>query len=174
MFAAYQVAIDAPYHVVSDRLNHLMNWSVLHGVSEAAYEGGLETLLRVGPFGATRGLSRLVRVHSLKPVRRNGETTVALRWEATGVTGDLFPVLDAQLTLAPDGEHRSRLELVGSYRPPLGPAGTILDRAIMGRVAEATIRTLLEQAVAVLANPAEATDPQTAPSWRPLPNPEES
>jgi hypothetical protein len=174
MFAAYEVAIDAPYDVVRVRLNHLMNWGVLHGVSEAAYEGGLETMLRVGPYGAIRGLSRLVRVHSLKPVRRNGETTVALRWEATGVTGDLFPVLDAQLTLAPDGAARSRLELVGSYRPPLGPAGAALDRAIMGRVAEATIRTLVERAAAVLANPAEAADPQTGPSWRPIPNPEES
>jgi hypothetical protein len=173
MFAAHQVAIDAPYDVVCDHLNHLLNWGVLHGVSEVAYEGGLETMLRVGPFGATWGLSRLVRVHSLKPIRRDGETTVALRWEATGVTGDLFPVLDAQLTLAPDGEQRSRLELVGSYRPPLGPAGAALDRAIMGRVAEATIRTLLERAAAVLADPAEAANPQTAPSWRPLPNPEE-
>jgi hypothetical protein len=175
MFAAYRITIDAPYRVVTDRLTHLMNWGVLHGVSEAAYEGGLETILRVGPFGATRGLSRLVRVHSLQPVTGDGDTTVALRWEATGVTGDLFPVLDAQLTLTPDGEDRCHLELVGSYRPPLGPAGVALDRAIMGRVAEATIRTLLEKAAAVLANPAEAApDPQPMPSWRPLPNPEES
>jgi hypothetical protein len=175
MFAAYQVAIGAPFPVVSDRLTHLMNWGVLHGVSESAYEGGLETMLRVGPFGTTRGLSRLVRVHSLPPVRRDGEVTVALRWEASGVTGDLFPVLDAQLTLTADGADRSRLELIGSYRPPLGRAGEALDRAIMSRVAEATIRSLLEQAAAILANPPEPqANPDATLSWRPLASPEES
>ena len=44
---------------------------------------------------------------------------LALRWEATGAGGRLFPVLDADLTLAPDGEG-TVLPLAGSYRPPLG------------------------------------------------------
>lgn len=174
MFAVHQVAIDAPYHVVNARLSQFLNQGAVDGVSEAAYEGGLEATLRVGPFGATRGLSRLVRVHSLGPVSQDGKATVSLRWEATGVTGDLFPVLDAELTLTPEGEQRSRLELVGSYRPPLGRAGAALDRAIMAHVAEATIRSFLERAAAALANPAESqAHPPAVSFWRLKANAEE-
>jgi polyketide cyclase/dehydrase/lipid transport protein len=173
MFAAHHVTIDAPYEVVSARLSHLMNWGVLHGVSEEAYEGGLETLLRVGPFGITRGLSKLVRVRALEPIRRADKTTVSLRWEATGVTGELFPVLDADLVLAPEGEHGSRVELTGTYRPPFGRAGVALDRTIMRRVAEATIRSLVDRVVATLADPAAESSTDTSPQWRPLPNLEE-
>jgi hypothetical protein len=176
MFAAHEVTIDASYQVVSGRLTHLLNWGALHAVSEAAYEGGLESTLRVGPFGGVRGLSRLVRVRTLEPVRRPERMTVSLRWEATGVTGELFPVLDAELILTPAGEDRSRLELVGTYRPPLGRAGVVLDRVIMGRVAEATIRSLLEQTAFELATPEpeRQADPDTVRSWLPLANPEES
>lgn len=157
MFAIHEITLDAPYQVVSERLAHLVDWGTLHGVSEAVYEGGLDTVMRVGPFGATRGLSKLVRVHALEPVRRDGKTTVSLRWEATGMAGGLFPVLDADLTLTPDGANRAHLELVGGYRPPLGPTGAALDRAIMGRIADATIRSLLERVAAAI------TDPPTGP-----------
>lgn len=67
-----------------------------------------------------------------------------------GLTGQLFPALDAELTLSPDGEHRSRLRLVGSYRPPLSRVGEVLDRTIMLQVAEATIRALLERSAEAL------------------------
>lgn len=141
MFAAYEISLDTPYEVVCTRPGHLINRSPLRNLSSAVYQGGLDTVVRVGPFGGTRGLSKLVRLQALDPVRRDGKTTVSLRWEATGGAGELFPVLDADLTVSPDGDDRSRLDLVGSYRPPLGRAGAALDRAIMGRVAEATIRS---------------------------------
>jgi len=174
MFAAHRVSIDTAYQVVVVRLSQFMNWGALDGVSEAAYERSLETTLRVGPFGSTRGLSRLVRVNTLEPVSHDGKTTVSLRWEATGTTGDMFPVLDAELTVTPDGAERSHVELVGSYRPPLGRAGAALDRAIMAHVAEATIRSFLERVAAVLANPAESrARPEAAQNWRLQTNPEE-
>jgi hypothetical protein len=175
VFAAHRITIDAPYAVVSARLTHLLNWGVLRGVSQIAFDGGLESTARVGPLGATWGLSRLVRVRTLPPVRQPDRTTIGLRWEAAGVTGDLFPVLDAELTLTPDGQTRTRLELVGSYRPPLGRAGMTLDRAIMGRVAAATISSFLEQAGAVLADPSPQAqaDHTPEPSWAPTISPDE-
>jgi hypothetical protein len=69
--------------------------------------------------------------------------TVPLRWEATGMGGDLFPVFDGDLVLKAEDEGRSRVGLVGSYRPPLGRTGVTLDRAVMGRVAEATVRSFV-------------------------------
>ncbi len=155
MFASHQIVIDAPHDVVFARLDHIITWGVLNDVTEAAYEGGLETLLlRVGPLRNRLGVSKLVRVHVWEPVRRGDTTTIGLRWKATGMAGDLFPVFDADLVLTPAGEERSRLELVGSYRPPLGRAGLALDRVILGRIASATIRAVLEGVKASLADPA--------------------
>jgi len=176
MFAAHEVMIEAQCEVASARLVHLLNWGALRGASEAAYEGGLEAVIRVGPFGSERGLSKLVRVRVLDPVRRGVTMTVSLRWEATGVAGELFPVLDADLTLMPEGDDRSRLGLVGSYRPPFGRAGAAPDRAIMGRIATATIRSLLDRVAAAIADPAPNPQPgvDTAPRWRPITEPGES
>jgi len=70
---------------------------------------------------------------------------LAIRWEATGPGGGLFPVLDADLTLAPIGDRATILALAGAYRPPLGAMGAALDRAILHRVASATIRAFLGQ-----------------------------
>ena len=61
---------------------------------------GLTAILRVGPFGETRGAFRLVRVQFFAPARRGATMTVPLRWETAGPAGDLFPVLDADLILA--------------------------------------------------------------------------
>jgi hypothetical protein len=168
MFAAHEVTIDARYDLAAARLVHLIDAGTLRGVSEVAYEGGLEGLAWVGPFGDAPGLSKLVLVRVLDPVRRGTTMTAPVRWEATGAAGELFPVLDADLVLTPDGDDRSRLRLIGSYRPPFGRVGEALDRAIMGRIAGATIRSLLERLALVLADPVPQPQPHTenAARWR--------
>jgi len=60
----------------------------------------------------------------------------------------LFPVLDADLKLAPDGAGSTVLTLAGSYRPPLGTLGEALDRAVLRRVAAATIRSFVARVAA--------------------------
>lgn len=153
MFASHQATIDLPFEAAAARLGHLVRWGAIHSASDTAYEGGSELLLRVGPFGDLPGLSKLVRVRVLAPVRHDATVTVTLRWDATGAAGELFPVLDGDLTLTPEGTDRSRLELVASYRPPLGRAGAAVDRAIMNRVAAATVRSLVDDLVRMLADP---------------------
>jgi len=172
MFASQEVIVQLPREVVSARLGHLMNWGALRGASESAYEGGCELLVRVGPFGDLSGLSKLVRVRVLAPVRHEAVETVSLRWEATGPAGELFPVLDADLTLTGDGDGRSRLAVVGSYRPPLGRAGAAVDRAIMNRVATATLRAILDDLADLLTeSPAYPDAWREIPRWRPAAEP---
>ena len=72
---------------------------------------------------------------------------LAIRWEATGPGGGLVPVLDADLTIAPAGERVTILTMAGASRPPLGTMGAALDRAILHRMASATIRGFLAQVV---------------------------
>jgi hypothetical protein len=113
------------------------------------------------------GACKLVRVRFLDPVCRGDVMTLALRWEATGVTGTLFPVLDADITLTPAGSQATRLALAGCYRAPLGGLGAGLDKAILSRVATATIRALLRNVADSLASPGMTAARQAEPASGP-------
>jgi hypothetical protein len=156
MFSSHDVVIDAPYETSSVRLLHLIDRGALRGISQTACYRGADLLLRVGPLGGVPGLSKLVSARFLDPVRGSDSTTVSLRWEATGVGGDLFPAFDGDLRLSAEDGAWSRLRLVGSYRPPLGRTGVRLDRAVLGRVADATVRSFVEALARVIAVPPEA------------------
>ena len=141
-------AVDA-----AARLASLTGGSSLIRASHAAWDEGIA---RVGPAGPLPGLSKLVRVQFLPAVQRGAVTVLALRWEATGAGGRLFPVLDANITLLPDGEQATLLGLEGVYRPPAGVAGAWLDRTILHRVAAATIRSFLHRIADTISDPAPA------------------
>jgi hypothetical protein len=98
-------------------------------------------------------VSKLVEVHLLHEVTRGESAVLALRWQATGPGGRLFPALDAGLVLTPAGEHATRLSLAGAYRPPLGPVGAGPDKAIFHKVAQATVRSLLARVADALSRP---------------------
>jgi hypothetical protein len=123
MFVAHALELEVSCRAAQARLVNLARGERLSVASQDAYEGELARLIRVGPFGDVRGASKLVRVRFLDPVHRDDVMSMGLRWEATGVTGGLFPVLDADITLTPVGEHATRLALAGSYRPPFGRLG---------------------------------------------------
>jgi hypothetical protein len=171
VFAVHEVTVAARFEVAAGRLAHFVNHGALHSASEAAYEGGMDVGLRVGPFGGIRGLSKLVHVRFADPTTRNGSLTVAVRWEAAGTAGELFPVLDADLALTGDGDERTRLRLDGSYRPPLGRAGVALDRVALSRIAVATIRSLTESVAEAIADPVPEPHPDGEPAarWWPVP-----
>ncbi len=157
MFVAEEAALHTAYPAACAGLLRLTRGGWLTTASDGAYAEGLSGLIRVGPFGDIAGASKLVRVLLLDPVERDGGLTLTLRWEATGVMGRLFPVLDANITLAPDGEG-SLLTLAGAYRPPLSGVGAALDRVVLHRAATATVRSLLGR-IAESIEPAPALAP---------------
>jgi len=123
-------------------------------VAEAAYDEGEQLLSRVGPFGPVPGLSKSVRLQVGKIRDRGDGFVLPLQWSATGPS-ELFPVMEADLEVAPLGAGASQLRLSGSYDPPLGAIGRQLDRLLLHQLAEATVRALLSQLVeALLAEPA--------------------
>ena len=177
MFAGHEVTIEAPFETAAARLVNLLHRGAVSSVCEGAYQDGLAVVLRVGPFRGTWGLSKLVRVCFAEPVRRGATITVPLRWEATGTAGELFPVLDADLILARHGDGQTLLALTGSYRPPFGQAGAILDRVIMHRLATATIHSLLEGLSHAITHPAPQHQPApgtAAPRPQPAIEPDQS
>ncbi len=137
MFAAHHLELPISLADAQHRLASLAEEGGLRGASLHSYEGGVEHLLRAEP------LPKLVRIRFLAPVYRDDGMSVGVRWEATGVVGGMFPVLDANITVTRQDEETTRLELVGCYRPPLGALGTTLDKAILHQVAAVTIRALV-------------------------------
>src|SRR5215469_4850120 len=156
MFTAHDQVLQVSLGAAQTRLASLASRDGLSHASRHAYEYGLEQIMRVGPFGGTPVVSKLVQVRFVEPVYHDDAMTLGLRWEATGFTGGLFPVLDGDLTLSRVDDDTTRLRLVASYRPPLGHLGAGLDKAILSRVAEATMRELLRNIASALANPESA------------------
>jgi hypothetical protein len=140
MFVGDEVWLDISFAVARERLTRLGESGALSGTSEDAYGPGLT---RVG----VAGVSKLVRVQVRELSWTDRSAGLALRWEATGPGGVLFPVLDADLKLAPNGKG-TMLTMAGSYRPPLGSLGEALDRAILRLVAAATMRSFVVQVAA--------------------------
>ena len=163
MFADHAVPLDMDYPAARARFLEMAHADWLDGLSQDAYADGMAGEVRVGPFGSVPGVSKQVRVSLLDPVPRDDMVLVPIRWEATGRLGRLFPLLDANLVLTPDDRGRAVLRITGVYRPPLAGLGEELDRAVLHRVAAATIKSLLRRIAAPLAGPAAEAADQDAP-----------
>lgn len=144
MFVGDEMSLEVGFAAARERLAQLTDSGGLVSTSEDAYSHGTTRMMRVG----VGGLSRLVRVQVRELAGTDTSAGLAIRWEVAGLGGVLFPVLDADIRLIPAGECGSVLMMAGSYRPPFGPLGEALDRAILHRVATATIRRFLAQLAA--------------------------
>jgi hypothetical protein len=162
MFVGDEVVLDVSFAVARARLTDLIRSELLRSASEDAYGAGITGLARVGPLG----LGKVVRVHVRPLAETGGHAGLAIRWEATGPGGGLFPALDADITLVRTGQ-TTLLVLAGVYRPPLGPLGVALDRAALHGVAAATVRNFLGRLAASITSPGGA--PQSGTSAVPLP-----
>jgi len=142
MFARYFVELPIQH----ERVEHVLTeapGSWLPGIATKANHHGDRLLAEVG-FGDEVRIAREVAIDLGSPLRLPTKTIVPLRWTATGASG-LFPSLDADLEIAPLGQDRCQLSLSARYVPPLGALGRVIDRALLFRVAEATIKNFLDQ-----------------------------
>lgn len=153
MFVIEEVRIPLPFATAAVRLANLTRCGGLTGASHQAWQDCQDALIRIGPLGDIPGMAKLVRVQFLDPAWSERGMSVGLRWEATGSAAGLFPVLDADIVLAPASRRACMLTLCGAYRPPFGRLGATLDRAVLGPVAISTIRGLLRCVAAEMASP---------------------
>ncbi len=163
MFVRDEVRLDLGFPAAQARLASLASSGFLLRASDSAYGEGTTGLTRVGPLGSVRGMSKLVEVRYRDLVADQDSARLPFRWEATGPGGALFPALDADITLTPDGEHATVLNVTGVYRPPAGALGAGLDRAILCRVADATIRAFVGLLAEAVAHPASRPAGQPEP-----------
>jgi hypothetical protein len=100
-----------------------------------------------GPPGAR--LAKRVEIEFGEPIRLPSKTVLPMSWTPDGLES-LLPRLDADIELGELGPERTQLSISARYTPPLGPLGRVLDRGILHRVAEATVKDFLDRAAQIL------------------------
>jgi hypothetical protein len=159
MFVQHETTLPLPFASATARLENVVHGTVLVTASQQSYGEGVTGVFRVGP---ARGVSRLVEVRFRDLVMHGDTAVLTLRWEASGPGGGLFPALDADLTLSAAGAGATALRLDGSYRPPLGAVGERLDRAILHRIAAATMESFVCRIAQAIIDPALSSAPALA------------
>lgn len=142
MFVYYYVLVSRPFPEVEGDLLALLGG--LDGWATAAYRDGEELRARLAVGGERSPIAKTVRLEVGTPLRGMTETAVPLSWEATGTPG-LFPRMEADLVVAALGPTLTQIALRGSYRPPLGALGRALDRALLHRIAEASVKGFVDR-----------------------------
>jgi hypothetical protein len=145
MFVKADLTVGMPLSAAKEALERALADGGLVAESRRAVADGLVFVMSVGPRGS-QVLAREVVVRLLPGHDVDRRFLVPLRWEATGPGGRVFPALDADLELTVgDSADACRLSIMGRYEPPLGWLGDTLDRAVMSRVASATMTALLRE-----------------------------
>jgi hypothetical protein len=136
--------VDLPRPQAAIEARFLAGGAWLAPLANSAEVEGETLLVRLGPDWGRGWITREVRVR-IRGTRYRGESNViSLTWEDAQRPG-LFPVLDGDLELSPLGADTCRLTLSATYTPPLGTLGADLDRALLHRVAQSTMRSFLRQ-----------------------------
>ncbi len=142
MFVRYFLDLAVPFESVeTSLLDDPEAW--VPGLLRDAEDRGQRLLAEVGFAVETRRIDKEVEIHLGPPYRIPTKTLLPMTWRATGVER-MFPQLDADIEVAALGAHRTQLSISARYRPPMGTVGRVLDRAMLHRVAEATIKDFLD------------------------------
>jgi hypothetical protein len=158
MFVRYFVEVPLP----ADRVERALlaspaEW--LSAMAGAAQERGDGLLTEVGVGPLATHFRRRVTIQLGAPVRFPSMTSVPFTWEPVGLDG-LLPRLDANLELGSLGEDRTQMAISARYHPPLGVVGRAVDRVLLHRVAEATLKDFLDQVGQAITSQSLVEDPR--------------
>lgn len=154
MFVTEESALGLPIGWAVAQLGSTIASGWFDKISDQAYAAGLAVLARAVPPVDADGLPRSIRVRLSGPRERMTGMAYALRWEARGPAGGLFPALDADLSLIRVDAIRTRLAIVACYR--LQP-GLRLDRLLLSRAAQMTLQSVVDGLVREIM--------QSVPAW---------
>ena len=121
LFIGDHVQLNIGFAAARTRLGTLASGGVLLCASEHAYG---ETITGLAEAGSAPGASQLAGVRPGEITETCGTAQLPVHWEATTGDGNLFPALDADLTLTPAGDQTTVFALTGVFRPPPGQEDT--------------------------------------------------
>lgn len=159
MFVYYFMNIETPFDEVERRV--LAALGGLAPIADAAYREAEGIRARIG-IGVKPMLAKTVRIDVGSPLRGATESAVPLTWEATGTPG-LFPRMEADLVIASLGPDLTQLSLRGTYKPPLGGLGRALDRTVLHRIAEASVKSFVDRVASLISAPEAPHDASRHP-----------
>ena len=144
MFIRYYLELTVPFEDVERALlDEPATW--VPGMALDAEAGGQRLLAEVGfDVDASRRVDKEVEIEIGDPYVIPSKTMLPIAWRATAAER-IFPQLDADIEIAALGTGRTQLSISARYRPPLGPVGRALDKAMLHRVAEATVKDFLDR-----------------------------
>jgi hypothetical protein len=140
MFVHYETEVPLPMAEVESGIATL--GSELGSMANVAYREGEELRARVGPGAGT--VAKEVRVGIGSPEIHRSGLIYSVRWSAVG-SELIFPRLTADLIVSHVGPERTRLVLDGTYQPPLGQLGKMVDRVLLRRVADSTVQAWMDR-----------------------------
>jgi len=144
MFIRYYLDLQLPFEDVERALLHEPEaW--VPGIALSAERGGQRLLAEVGfDVDDSRRVDKEVEIELGDPYVIPSKTMLPIAWKATSAER-IFPQLEADIEIAPLGPSRTQLSISARYRPPLGAVGRALDKALLHRVAEATVKDFLDR-----------------------------
>lgn len=150
MFVRYFAELPFPLSTVEEALLRAPEaW--VPGLAQGAEHRGEALLAEVG-FGAEgRRVGRSVVIELGEPMRFPSRTVLPMTWRAAS-SESLFPTLDADLEVAVLGPNQTQLSVSARYKPPLGAVGRAIDKTLLHRVAEATVKDFVDRTSEKLAH----------------------
>lgn len=142
MFTYYYVLIERSLDDVEERFNSF--FGRFNSWAEAAYREGEDLRASISVGLGSASVAKAVRMQVGDPVRADKESIVPIVWEATGPTA-LFPTMTGKLILAAVGPDLTQLAFRGDYDPPLGAIGRVLDKVLMHRLAESSVKGFVDR-----------------------------
>lgn len=148
MFLRAYVELTLPLAEVEEALLRTpAEW--IPGLASSAEQHRDQLLAEVGFQISGFQVGKRVEIELGPPVRTPGRTWLPVTWWATGPSG-IFPTLEGELEVAGLGPHLTQLGLSARYRPPFGLVGESINRTLLHRVAEATVRDFVERVAVAL------------------------
>jgi hypothetical protein len=143
MFIRYFTEIPRPMaDVEAELLQSPGLWSSKSAREAEARGQRLLAEVGFGPRGAR--IDKRIELQFGEPIRFPSRTILPMSWKAAGLDS-LLPRLEADIEVGEMGPERTQLSISAQYTPPLGSLGRVLDRALLHRVAESTVKDFLDQ-----------------------------
>ena len=139
--------INRPYETVREKLSQDALTVFRNATKVAALRAQtVASELHINIAGIEVGTDISIAVKSVEDQPKNistpPRTRIQLEWEAAKMPR-LFPFMKAELSIYPLTSTETQLDLLGSYEPPFGVLGSVIDSVVGHRIAEATVHQFI-------------------------------